>query len=62
MNRILGIYYRYKLNVISRKYLFQIPYPVIIGKGFNLVHFGRVIVAPNVKIGHNYNLFIGVTV
>lgn len=62
VNRILGVYYRYKLNVVSRKYLFQIPYLVTIGKGFNLVHFGRVIVAPSVKIGHNCNLFTGVTI
>lgn len=62
MNRILGIYYRYKLNVVSRKYLFQIPYSVTIGKGFNFVHFGRVIVAPSVKIGRNCNLFTGVTI
>lgn len=62
VNRIKGIYYRYKLNAVSRKYLFQIPYPVTIGKGFNLVHFGRVIVAPDVKIGNNCNMFTGVTI
>lgn len=62
VNKILGVYYRYKLNVVSRKYLFQIPYPVTIDKGFNLVHFGRIIVAPNVKIGRNCNLFTGVTI
>ena len=62
VNRILGIYYRYRLNVVSRRFLFQIPYPVTIGKGFNLVHFGRVIVAPGVKIGNNCNLFTGVTI
>lgn len=62
LSNLLSIYYRYKLNVLSRKYLFQIPYPVTIGKGFNLVHFGRVIVAPNVHIGNNCNMFTGVTI
>lgn len=61
-NNLLAMYYRYKLNYLSRKYLFQIPYPVTIGKGFNLVHFGRVIVAPNVRIGNNCNMFTGVTI
>ena len=58
VNKLLGVYYRYKLNRVSRKYLFQIPYPVTIGKGFNFVHFGRVIIAPSVKIGDNCNIFI----
>ena len=62
VNKLLGVYYRYKLNRVSRKYLFQIPYPVTIGKGFNFVHFGRVIIAPSVKIGDNCNIFTGVTI
>lgn len=62
LNSLLAIYYRYKLNTLSRKYLFQIPYLATIGKGFNLVHFGRVIVAPNVIIGSNCNMFTGVTI
>ena len=62
LNNILAVYYRYMLNRLSRKYLFQIPYPTTIGKGFNLVHFGRVIVAPGVHIGCNCNMFTGVTI
>lgn len=61
-NNILALYYRYILNKLSRKYLFQIPFPTTIGKGFNLVHFGRVIVAPGVRIGCNCNMFTGVTI
>ena len=60
--RVLGIYWRFRLNQLSRKYLIQIPYPVQIGRGLNIVHFGRVIVAPKVKIGDNCNLFTGVTI
>lgn len=62
LNTFFAIYYRYKLNELSRKYLFQIPYPTQIGKGLNLVHFGRVIVAPNAIIGNNCNIFTGVTI
>lgn len=61
-NQILAIWYRYKLNYLSRKYLLQIPYLANIGKGLNIVHFGRVIVAPSVTIGNNCNLFTGVTI
>lgn len=62
INKWLGAYYRYKLNLVSQKYSFQIPYLVTIGKGFNFVHFGQIIVAPDVKIGDNCNIFTGVTI
>lgn len=62
LNAIRAFYWRYRLNKVSRKYLFQIPYPVTIGYGFNFVHFGRIIVAPDVKIGNNCNVFTGVTI
>ena len=62
LNKVMALFYRYKLNALSRKYLFQIPYPTTIGKGFNFVHFGRVIVAPGVRIGCNCNMFTGVTI
>ena len=61
-NRIKATWYRYKLNYLSRKYLIQIPYSVTFGKGLNIVHFGRIIIAPSVKIGDNCNLFTGVTI
>lgn len=60
--KIKEIWYRYMLNSMSRKYMIQIPYEVTIGKGFNIVHFGRVIVAPSVHIGENVNMFTGVTI
>lgn len=62
MSCISAIYYRWLLNKISRKYFFQVPYNVEIGYGFNFVHFGRLIIAPKVKIGSNCNIFTGVTI
>ena len=59
---IFGLYYRYRLNRLMRKYLIQIPYTVEIDFGCNIVHFGRVIVAPYTKIGSNCNIFTGVTI
>lgn len=61
-NRLLSVYYGIRLNALSRKYLFQIPYPVKIGKGLCIVHFGRIIIAPQVRIGDNCNIFTGVTI
>ena len=62
INKLCEFWYRYRLNALSRKYLIQIPYSVKIGKGFQIVHFGRVIVAPTVHIGDNCNIFTGVTI
>ena len=41
----------YRLDRLSRKYHFQIPYDTNIGKGFYLAHFGRVIIHPKSVIG-----------
>jgi len=60
--KTLGWFWRYKLNKLMRKYLIQIPFNADIGYGLNIVHFGRVIVAPHVKIGNNCNLFTGITI
>ena len=62
LGKLKEIYYRYCLNKVSRRYLFQIPYCVNIGKGLNIVHFGRIIIAPTVIIGENCNIFTGVTI
>ena len=60
--RLIGTYYRYKLNKLSRKLQIQIPYTTNIGCGLNIVHYGRLIVSPVVKIGNNCNIFTGVTI
>lgn len=62
LGRIVGWMYRIKLNRLSKKFLFQIPYTVSIGYGFEIVHYGRVIIAPQVSIGDNCNIFTGVTI
>lgn len=60
--KISALFYRFKLNHVSRKHFFQIPYTVKIGRGFCIVHFGRIIIAPQVTIGNNCNIFTGVTI
>ena len=52
----------YRLDRLSRKYHFQIPYDTEIGKGFYLAHFGRVIIHPKSVIGHNVNVSTGVVI
>ena len=52
----------YRLDKLSRKYHFQIPYDTNIGKGFYLAHFGRVIIHPKSIIGHNVNVSTGVVI
>ena len=52
----------FRLDRLSRKYHFQIPYDTNIGKGFYLAHFGRVIIHPKSVIGHNVNVSTGVVI
>ena len=52
----------FRLDRLSRKYHFQIPYDTEIGKGFYLAHFGRVIIHPKSVIGHNVNVSTGVVI
>lgn len=52
----------FRLNRLSRKYHFQIPYDTQIGKGFYLAHFGRVIIHPKSVIGYNVNVSTGVVI
>ncbi|MCQ2535264.1 MAG: serine acetyltransferase [Clostridia bacterium] len=52
----------FRLDRLSRKYHFQIPYDTQIGKGFYLAHFGRVIIHPKTVIGYNVNVSTGVVI
>lgn len=61
-NNFLKIYYKYKLNKISRKTFIQIPCGTKIGKGFYIGHNGPVIINPNATIGDNCNIATGVTI
>lgn len=57
-----GIINRLRLKRLSEKTMIQIPTATIIGKGFYIGHFGRIIINPNVKIGENVNVATGVTI
>lgn len=57
-----GIFYRIKLNYLSEKSGIQIPTKTRIGKGFYIGHFGTIIINPEVVIGENVNIAIGVTI
>ncbi len=61
-HRILYQYYKWRLFVMSRKTLIQIPPEVTIGRGFYIGHTGPVIINPRVKIGQNCNIATGVTI
>lgn len=60
--KMLGLFYRYQLNRLSRKLHIQIPYTARVGMGLNIVHYGRLIISPFAKIGDNCNIFTGVTI
>ncbi len=45
-----------------RKYGFQIPISVIIGKGVYFPHFGNIVVNSGAEIGDNCNILQGVTI
>ncbi len=61
-NQFLFKIWNTRLDMLSRKYHFQIPYDTEIGKGFYLAHFGRVIIHPKAVIGHNVNVSTGVVI
>ncbi|MCR4688127.1 MAG: serine acetyltransferase [Saccharofermentans sp.] len=62
LNQFLFKMWNFRLDMLSRKYHFQIPYDTNIGKGFYLAHFGRVIIHPKSVIGHNVNVSTGVVI
>lgn len=61
-NYVIYMVYRFRLRNCSRKYGFQIPYSVDIGKGFYIGHWGRIIINPKVTIGNNINIASGVVI
>jgi serine O-acetyltransferase len=54
--------YKAILRHLSYKFGFQIPISVKIGEGFNIAHFGVVIINSQVEIGKNCNISPGVTI
>lgn len=55
-------FHHYNLRRISKKTGIQIPARTVIGEGFYIGHFGRVIISPEAVIGKNVNIATGVTV
>ena len=55
-------YFRFRLMLISRKSMIQIPVEANIGTGFYIAHFGRIIIHPHVVMGENINIATGVTI
>ena len=52
----LGIWYRLKLDSLSKKSGIQIPTDTKIGKGLLIAHFGTIIINPSVTMGDNINI------
>lgn len=61
-NIISRVFYKLKLNKISKKTSIQIPSSVKIGEGFYIGHLGRIIINPKVVLGKNINIATGVTI
>ena len=55
-NKLLYLYYGYRLSRLQYKYGFQIPPGAKIGKGLYIGHFGSLIVNSGAVIGDNVNL------
>lgn len=61
-NKLLKIYYRFRLYLMSRRTMIQIPHKTKIGDGFYIGHCGRIIINHNAIIGKNVNISTGVTI
>ena len=61
-NKLLYLYYTYRLKVLDKKYAFHIPARAEIGEGFFIGHNGPIIINTNAKIGKNCNIATGVTI
>lgn len=60
--KFIRTYYKFKLWMISRKTMIQIPASTRIGKGFYIGHCGRIIINSNAVLGENVNIATGVTI
>lgn len=61
-NKVLGLYYRYRLNRLRIKYGYQIKIKTKIGSGFYIGHFGTIVINPKVQIGKNCNIAHSTTI
>ena len=61
-NKLLYLYYTYRLKILDKKYAFHIPVKTEIGEGFFIGHNGPIIINTKAKIGKNCNIATGVTI
>ena len=61
-NRLLSLYYRFRLKYYRDKYGLEIPYTTQIGKGFYIGHPYNITINPNAIIGENCNIHRGVLI
>lgn len=61
-NKLLSLYYRYRLKKIKEKYGLEISYTTKIGKGLYLGHPYNITINPNAIIGDNCNIHKGVVI
>lgn len=61
-NKIIKLFYEFKLRQIKHKTMIQIPASANIGKGFYMGHYGRIIINPKVVMGENINIATGVII
>ena len=61
-NPLLGLYYKCRLKMLSRRTQIQIPARTTIGEGFYIGHSGRIIINPDAVLGKNINIATGVTI
>lgn len=58
-NPIMRLIYMALLKLCQFKFSIQIPHQTKIGRGFRIVHWGHIVVNPDVIIGNNFNISQG---
>ena len=58
-HRFSKIFWEILLRLCMWNTHIQIPSSTKIGRGFRIVHFGTIVVNPNARIGHNFNISQG---
>lgn len=61
INKILGMFFSYRLSMTGRKYGFSIPLNAC-GKGLNIAHIGPVVINNSAKIGNYCRIHVGVNI
>lgn len=61
-NKILSLYYRFRLNLIKKKRGIEIPYKIKCGRGLYLGHAYNITINTNAVFGDNINIHKGTTI